>query len=114
MSISKSAASVSPATSVVLSDLSGLSEYGPAVSRPTPAPNAVPVACPDAFPGGVPLALTVKFVTPNPKKPGSAAHARYVLYPVAPFTLADALKVVGGPNRADFLYDVRKGYIVLG
>ena len=87
-----------------------------APARATVRPAAVATvadAMPDAFPGGVPLNATVVAVTPNPKKPGSAAHARYALYPQAPFTFADALRVVGGPNRADFLYDVRKGYLAL-
>lgn len=79
-----------------------------------PVAGAVAPRNPKAYTGGAPLTVTVTAITPNPKKPGSAAHARYALYPAAPFTLADALAVKGGANRADFLYDIRKGYLLVG
>ena len=82
----------------------------PAPTAPTaaePAPTEAPA--PKLFAGGVPLTATISYLAPNPKKPGSAAHARYALYPAVGATLADALKA--GVRRNDFLYDVRKGYL---
>jgi len=91
----------------------------PTAATPTaatlpPVANAVAPRNPTAYVGGAPLTVTVTAVTPNPKKPGSAAYARYALYPAAPFTLAQALAVKNGANRADFLYDIRKGYLLVG
>ena len=80
-----------------------LSAYlAPPAAAPTPA----------AYTSGAPLALSIGYVAPNPKKPGSAAHARYARYPTAPFTLAQVLAADPlGPNRPDFLYDLRHGYL---
>lgn len=76
----------------------------------TPKADPAPIAAePKLFAGGVPLTATIAYLAPNPKKPGSAAHARYALYPAVGATLADALKA--GVRRDDFLYDVRKGYL---
>ena len=84
----------------------------PAAIEPT-KPASAYEARPDAYKNakGVPLEKTIVWVAANPKKPGSAAYARYARYPATPFTLAECLKVPGGPNTADFLYDIRKGFI---
>lgn len=83
----------------------------PAATR-QPNPVAVAPANPAAYHGGnVPLNARIEAIAPNPKKPGSAAHMRYALYPRAGATVLDAVKA--GVSRADILYDIRKGYIRL-
>jgi len=86
----------------------------PAVPGLRAHPGAVAPRNPRAYTGGAPLTVTISAVTPNPKKPGSAAHARYARYPEAPFTLQQALAVEGGPRRDDFLYDLRMGFLLVG
>jgi hypothetical protein len=94
-------------------DLSALFAAPAATARAvTTSPVAVAPANPSAFHGGnVPLNARIEAVAPNPKKPGSAAHVRYALYPSAGATVLDAIKA--GVSRADILYDIRKGYIRL-
>ena len=60
------------------------------------------------------LASRLVFVAPNPKRPGSAAHARYAKYPIADgtWTLEKILvELPFGPTTADFLYDIRAGFV---
>lgn len=82
--------------------------------KPQAAPQAVQTAeAPKAFTGGVPLTKRIVSVAPNPKKPGTASFDRYALYPQPGATLASVLKIENGPTRADFLWDIRKGFLIV-
>ena len=64
------------------------------------------------FPGGNlnPNAVITR-IMPNPKDPSGASYYRYARYPQAPCTVQEVLSVVGGPTKADLLWDARKGFI---
>jgi hypothetical protein len=95
----------------------------PRVTAPAPAPTARPTYTaphkpltpinPDLYKGGAPLKGTLATIAPNPKRPGSAAHARYALYDMVGVggSLDACLKV--GVLKADFLWDLRRGFITL-
>lgn len=54
---------------------------------------------------------TIVSVAPNPKKVGSASHARYALYEVG---MTVSQFVAAGGTTADVAWDTNKGFIVLG
>jgi hypothetical protein len=89
---------------------SGAASVGAAIASSTAWPH--PALRSDAYKGGVPLSTVIVAVKRGAKSEGSQAGRRYMRYPACPFTLADVLKIEGGPNTADFLYDLRKGFIV--
>lgn len=79
----------------------------PAVDRPRPA--AAPRAKGAAVAKNDPR--TIVSVAPNPKKVGSASHARYALYEVG---MTVSQFVAAGGTTADVKWDLSKGFIALG
>lgn len=70
---------------------------------PTPRPKGAAVAKNDP--------RVVVSVAPNPKKVGSASHARYALYKVG---MTVSQFVAAGGTTADVKWDTEKGFVVLG
>ena len=106
------AATASPATA--LDQLAALSpdilaSLLASLNKPAKVKDSQYEALPNAFAGGVPLHAKITFVAANPKNPSGAAYARYAKYPPIGSTLAQAK--AAGVLPADFLYDIRKGYI---
>ena len=92
---------------------SGAASVGAAISHVAPsAAWSHPALATDAYKGGVPLSTVIVAVKRGAKAEGSQAGRRYMRYTACPFTLSDVLKIEGGPNTADFLYDMRRGFIV--
>lgn len=90
-----------------------LSVWGPRIAEPKPAANQPKR---NYAPGAsVASASVIASVAPNPKKPGSAAHARYAA--LAAYIAANgatsanvAIKATGY-TRPDLLWDTQRGYI---
>lgn len=99
----------SPEAVVALEKLVGkpIVREQPAVAEPRPAaaprPRGPAVAKSDP--------RTIVSVAPNPKKVGSASHARYELYQVG---MTVSQFVAAGGTTADVKWDVDKGFVVLG
>ena len=89
----------------------GLDQYGPDLTGMPGVGTAPAAAAPKGvrYQGGPPLSLVIGYVAPNTKRGKSAA--RHAKYPPVPFTLADALKIEGGPVRGDFIWDLERGLI---
>lgn len=82
----------------------------------TPAPvhpQATTGATVQATKGNTPAnnAATIVAVVPNPKRPGTAAHARFAAYKVGQ-TVAQAVQA--GATREDIRWDVKRNHITLG
>lgn len=96
-----------------------LDVHGHPISTPLGHRRGAPVAAPRVVPPGRPHPRTtpalrdhrvLSQVLPNPKRPGSAAHARYAIYRVG-MTVDEAL--AAGVTRADVRWDAKMGFIVL-
>src|SRR5262249_7580777 len=82
-------------------------EKGAAGPKKKVASRKQPRAGATATDAGRPLAKWV----PNPKKPGTASHARYAAYEGA--ATVGAFLAAGG-TRADLRWDAEHGYVELG
>ena len=89
-----------------------LDEYGPVVAP------AAPAAKPAGFKGWAKAGATyhaddavITAVAPNPKKPGSATHARYAAAYAVGRTIAQAKKL--GATAGDILWDLPRGFITV-
>jgi len=92
-----------------------------APAAPAPAAPAAPATNPQATigatvqatKGNTPAnnAATIVAVVANPKRPGTAAHARFAAYKVGQ-TVAQAVQA--GATREDIRWDVKRAHIVLG
>ena len=95
-----------------------LDEFGPVVAPPAPAAPAAPAAKPARFKGWAKAGATyhaddavITAVAPNPKKPGSATHARYATAYAVGRTIAQAKKL--GATAGDILWDLPRGFITV-